>query len=65
MAGRKDICEACISAFSQLHPRDVADMLPDEVLRKFNLCDRFFALKNIHFPENKQNLGEGNLSIEI
>lgn len=42
--------------FSLLHTRDVMEMLPDGIRKKFNLCERHFALKNIHFPESEKSL---------
>ncbi len=42
--------------FSLLHTRDVMEMLPDAIRKRFNLCERHFALKNIHFPESEQSL---------
>lgn len=42
--------------FIAMRPKDIVEMLPDDILQKFNLCDRFFALKNIHFPESEESL---------
>ncbi len=42
--------------FSVVHSKDFVEILPDEIIRKFNLCDRYFALKNIHFPEHDTHL---------
>lgn len=42
--------------FETLKAVDIQEMLPSEILQKFNLCDRYFALKNIHFPESDQHL---------
>jgi ATP-dependent DNA helicase RecG len=41
---------------ASVSPKDFVEMLPNEIIKKFQLCDRYVALKNIHFPENEQNL---------
>lgn len=42
--------------FLSIRAKEIIEMLPDVLLRKFNLCDRYFALKNIHFPESDESL---------
>ena len=35
---------------------NLPEIIPDELIKKYNLTDRFFALKNIHFPEDYESL---------
>ncbi len=37
-------------------PEHIAETLPQWILEKYNLCSYDFALKNIHFPKNKEDL---------
>ncbi len=39
----------------KLSPRDLAENLPDYVIKQFSLPDRFTALQDIHFPKNKKH----------
>lgn len=39
-------------------PEHVTETLPRWILDKYNLCSYDFALKNIHFPKNKDDLRE-------
>ena len=49
------VITAVKEALSML-PDVINDPLPDEILKKYNLCTLSFALKNIHFPEDSESL---------
>ncbi|MBS5335701.1 MAG: DNA helicase RecG [Clostridiales bacterium] len=35
------------------------EWLPDEIVRKYNLCSPAYAIKNVHFPKDERNIREG------
>ncbi|MBR2579137.1 MAG: ATP-dependent DNA helicase RecG, partial [Clostridia bacterium] len=45
-----------VRAALDMLPEHVAETLPQWILDKYNLCSYDFALKNIHFPKNKDDL---------
>lgn len=46
-----------ISIFlSLLKDIELSETLPEHIIKKYELCDINFALKNIHFPQNFQDL---------
>ncbi|HMN33146.1 MAG: ATP-dependent DNA helicase RecG [Chitinophagaceae bacterium] len=44
--------------FLSIRNVDIRDVLPISILNKFQLIDRFKAIKNIHFPENEEMLNK-------
>lgn len=38
--------------FQQIAPADVPENLPENILKEFQLADRFAAIKNVHFPKD-------------
>lgn len=55
LSGRNFV-KLVMQLFNILHPNDLIEMLPDEVLKKYFLIGRWNALKNIHFPESEHKL---------
>jgi len=43
------------SLFERLNPGDVPEILPAEILRHYELCNRYNALKWIHFPDGNEH----------
>lgn len=41
----------------------VQDYLPEDVRKRNNICDIFYALRNVHFPEDKTKLSEARYRI--
>lgn len=37
---------------SVINDTEIAEFMPEDILKKYKLCTRRFAIKNIHFPEN-------------
>ena len=37
---------------AMLQPKNIPEILPDNILKQFNLADRFKAYKQIHFPQS-------------
>ena len=46
----------CVKKALALLPEKLNDPLPEDVLRKFSLCDLRFAIENIHFPKSFEAL---------
>lgn len=44
------------SLFQQIGPADVPELLPQELLRQYNLMPRWEAMQAIHFPKNEAQL---------
>ncbi len=42
------------SLWEKLSPKDIPEILPDSLLKHYNLINRFEAYKQIHFPANEQ-----------
>ncbi len=38
--------------FEKLQPGDITEIVPERILREHQLCGRYFALRQIHFPES-------------
>lgn len=53
----KQIENAIKQAFLLL-PEKIPDTLPKKIRSSYNLCDLKFALQNIHFPKNENDLNE-------
>jgi ATP-dependent DNA helicase RecG len=41
--------------FEKLKPGDITEVLPVDILRQYNLCNRFLALKWLHFPDSNEH----------
>ncbi len=41
--------------FEKLKPGDITEVLPADILRQYNLCNRFLALKWLHFPDSNEH----------
>ena len=53
---QKQITKDMRSALSLMSARDIDDGLPDEIRRKYGLCLKSFAVRNIHMPESFKSL---------
>ncbi len=40
--------------FEKIKPYDIPEILPSEIIKQYNLCNRYFAISKLHFPENEQ-----------
>ncbi|MCD6013340.1 MAG: ATP-dependent helicase RecG [Flavipsychrobacter sp.] len=38
--------------FEKVRPADVPEVFPDQLLKQYNLCNRYTAIRGVHFPEN-------------
>jgi ATP-dependent DNA helicase RecG len=50
----KGIRKAMQHLFLQLGPSDIPEILPEYILKKYRLVNRWTAYKNIHFPINQE-----------
>jgi len=41
--------------FEKISAADVPEVLPGDILRQYNLCNRFMALRWLHFPDNEEH----------
>ncbi len=41
---------------SKITPSDIPEILPQNILQHYRLCDRFSAVKWIHFPDSEQHM---------
>lgn len=41
--------------FEKVKPGDVIEVLPAEILKQYNLCSRYTALRWIHFPDTEEH----------
>ena len=41
--------------FEKIKPGDIPEVLPGEMLRQYNLCNRYAALRWLHFPDNEEH----------
>jgi len=41
--------------FEKLKPGDITEVLPADILRQYNLCNRYLALKWLHFPDSNEH----------
>jgi ATP-dependent DNA helicase RecG len=58
----KRLREIVYSVLENLDPKSVEDPLPDELLKKENLIDRFDALKQIHFPPDDSLISDYDMA---
>lgn len=38
--------------FEKLRPADIPELFPDQLLKQYNLCNRYTAIRGVHFPES-------------
>lgn len=48
--------ESCVKSALGLLPKDIHDPISNEIRQEYGLCDLSFAINNIHFPKNKDDL---------
>ncbi len=41
--------------FEKIKPGDIVEILPEDILRKYKLCNRYHALRWLHFPDNEEH----------
>ena len=41
--------------FEKVKPGDVPEVLPADILRRYNLCNRYAAIRWIHFPDTEEH----------
>ena len=39
--------------FEKIKPYDIPEILPLEITKQYNLCNRYYAISKLHFPENE------------
>ncbi|RQO29980.1 ATP-dependent DNA helicase RecG [Taibaiella sp. KBW10] len=44
----------------KINPSDIYETLPPELLQQYNLCGRYEALSQIHFPQNARSLEQAS-----
>ncbi len=44
------------SLFEKIKPGDIPEILPANILRQYNLCNRYQAIKWIHFPDSEEHM---------
>jgi len=52
------------SLFEKIKPGDVPEILPSEILSEYKLCNRFYALRWIHFPDSDEHLRAANYRLK-
>ncbi len=43
------------SLFEKIKQSDITEVLPADILRQYNLCNRYHALKWLHFPDSNEH----------
>ena len=38
--------------FERIKPQDIQEILPEQILKKYQLCNRFLGLRHLHFPDS-------------
>lgn len=61
----KGISKILKTLFEKLHPADLPETLPFDVLDEQKLMTRIQALKNIHFPKDEVVLGQASFRIKF
>ena len=61
----KGISKIIRTLFEKLHPADLPETLPFELIDKLKLLTRIKALKNIHLPENEEMLARASFRIKF
>lgn len=51
--------------FAATPPKEVVEILPEQIIKQYSLCGRFFAIKNIHFPESTNNLNKATYRMKF
>ncbi len=41
--------------FEKIGPRDVIEVLPEDIMRQYRLCGRYQALRWLHFPDSEEH----------
>jgi ATP-dependent DNA helicase RecG len=41
--------------FEKLKPGDITEVLPPEIIKQYNLCSRYAAIRGIHFPDSEEH----------
>ena len=41
--------------FEKIKPGDIPEVLPPDIIKQYNLCSRYAALRWIHFPDNDEH----------
>ena len=61
----KGISKIIKTLFEKLHPADIPETLPFDLLDKVKLLTRIKALKNIHLPKNEELLARASFRIKF
>jgi ATP-dependent DNA helicase RecG len=52
------------SLFEKLKPNDIAEILPDDLIRQYGLMGRYQAICHIHFPENEMRMQQARYRLK-
>ena len=55
----------CVRTALSMLPEKVNDPLPEELRKKFGLCELKYALENIHFPSNEESLASAKKRLVV
>jgi len=47
------------SLFEKIKPGDITELLPADIIRQYKLCNRYHALRWIHFPDTEEHKQAG------